>query len=368
MIVLLIGLILGALAAEYWSFVHGTDGLSYGMDTDRRVVEPEEIFELTTVVENRKRFMVPYLKISERMPRDLTLVKEDHAMPLSVRGKYEVSSQCYLAGRQRLELRRPARISRRGRYGFSGATLFAGDFLGIWGKSRNFPCSHDIVVKPRACTSPDLEETLGGFLGEVSVRRFWMEDPMFLLGYRDYTGREPMRSISWTMTAKTGRLTVKDFDHTAEPTCTVICDVAGKTLRAMGTEKQEACFSLTRTVCERLEEKGFTYGFLSNAMISGSGATLQEVFPGKGQAHLQGILEILGRATGYYDKRRDAETLLRRLLSVRTPGRACVVISLEGGAGCEGLLRRLEETTGCRTLVLSPEDMGKEERYGAETA
>lgn len=368
MIILLIGLILGALAAEYWSFAHGRDGLSYTIEPDRRLVEPDEIFRLFSVVENTKGFMVPFLRIDESMPRNLSLMEEGLVKPLSGRGNYEISSQCYLGGRQRVELCRRAKISRRGRFSFAGATLFAGDFLGISGKSKDFPCYRDIVVKPRPWSSPALEETLGGFLGEISVRRFWMEDPMFLMGYRDYTGREPMRDISWTMTAKAGRLTVKEFDHTAEPSCTVVCDVAGKSLQAMGSREQEACLSMARTVCEKLEERGFTYGFISNAMISGSGATLQEVFPGKGNAHLQGILEILGRATGYFDKRRDLNYLLHRLLSVRTPGRACIVISMEGAEYSEGMIRKLEEATGCRVLVLTPPEMGREESHGSETA
>ena len=45
-------------------------------------------------------------------------------------------------------------------------------------------------------------DVLSGFLGDVSVRRFIYEDPVLTTGFREYTGREPMKHISWTQSAR----------------------------------------------------------------------------------------------------------------------------------------------------------------------
>ena len=51
---------------------------------------------------------------------------------------------------------------------------------------------------PRRAASPSFDMLLGGMIGDISVNRFIFEDPMLTIGFSDYTGREPMRDISWT--------------------------------------------------------------------------------------------------------------------------------------------------------------------------
>ena len=48
----------------------------------------------------------------------------------------------------------------------------------------------------------ELEEMLGGFLGELSVNRYLYEDPILTAGYRPYTSGDPMRSIAWKQSVR----------------------------------------------------------------------------------------------------------------------------------------------------------------------
>ena len=106
---------------------------------------------------------------------------------------------------------------------------------------------------------------LTDIFGEVSVRSFLYEDPMLVMGYRDYTGREPLRSISFPMTAKRNQLTVKEFDHTREEMVDVIFDVSYKGEIDHYFIQQEAMFSVVRTICEAFEQKGIGYRLITNA-------------------------------------------------------------------------------------------------------
>lgn len=353
MIILLIGLLLAALAVQRYSLEHVLDRLAYRMELDRKLVEPDEAFEIKTTVENHKRMMVPFLRICERVPQELVLVEGDGLEKAEGRLQTaRIASECYLAGHQKAVFLRKASIGQRGWYGFSGATVIGGDFLGMAEKSMEVPRSLDLVVKPRIVEEPRLDEALGGFLGEVSVRRFWMEDPMFLSGYRDYTGREPMKNISWTMSARNNKLMVKEFDHTAEANCTVLLDISNHAFWEIEQEDIELCFSLARTVCEKLEKQGFTYGFLTNAVIGGPVGHIRELPQGRGPMHLEGILEALGRATSHFSE--HLEDLLWRVLGSRTPGRACILISLAEAEECSQMIARVREVTGYEVLVLGP--------------
>ena len=80
----------------------------------------------------------------------------------------------------------------------------------------------EVVVIPPRCENSNVLRTLGGFLGDISVRRFILEDPLLTVGFREYTGREPMKSISWTQSARVGRPLVKQYDHTVDATVTVL--------------------------------------------------------------------------------------------------------------------------------------------------
>lgn len=369
MIVILIGLLIAAYIAQYYSLEHGLDRVSYRMDMRRGAVEPGELFELRTTVENRKWLMIPFLKIQEKVPKEMAILEGDGMVKDN--GAYQSArlvAECYLGRWQKVELLRQVAIEKRGWYGFYGVTLSAGDFLGLSSRSMDISQSREIVVKPRPAVSQNLDKVLGGFLGEISVRRFWMEDPMYLSGYRDYSGREPMKSISWMMTAKNNRLMVKEFDHTAELTCTVLLDTSYRAFWEIEESSIEQCFSIARTVCESLEAQGFTYGFMTNATVAGYMGIIHEKFQGKGAAHLEEILEMLGRADCHFNE--HLAGLLQRVLAGRTPGRACILISLSEVDECKHMIERIRDLTGCEVLILRPDVLANQTQeegkaYGA---
>jgi uncharacterized protein (DUF58 family) len=69
-------------------------------------------------------------------------------------------------------------------------------------------------------------------------------------GYRDYSGREPLKQISWNQSAKAGRLIVRQNDYTADHAAVVIVNIDPTSRRLM-----EQCLSMTSTVCRMLEQQ-----------------------------------------------------------------------------------------------------------------
>ncbi len=354
MLVFVIVLVALAAAAQFWSLRHALDGVEHHSAPDRKLTEPEETFSLVNTVTNRSRRFIPYLQVSQVVPTELSVL--DDRAQINTRGQNynTLSYTLWLMPRQTWRQALPVSLSKRGRYVFSDATLHGGGFLGVDETVEYVHQYEEIVVIPTRCQAPRLDATLGGFLGDRSVDRFILEDPVLTLGFREYTGREPMKSISWTQSARAGQLMVKKYDYTLELTATVLLNI--ETTRAEGWEKRlEQCFSLTRTVCEALEEKRIPYRFVTNAGAAGALSQWSQVSDGLGGGHLSTILEGLGRAT--YDPLRPFVMTLDRCARHAEQGRTHILITPQREGDWLPALRRLEQLSGSPALILTPEEV-----------
>ena len=349
-------LLLIALAAflQYWSMGHSLDGLEHLCFPDRPLVEPDEVFHLVNRVTNRTRRFVPWLRVSQVIPKELTLLDGARSVTPYNGDHNALNYAVYLLPRQtwRQELR--ATMSRRGRYPLTNTVLQGGGFLGF-NELVGYTTQHEeIIVLPARCADPGLQNTLGGFLGDRSVDRFIQEDPVLTLGFREYTGREPMKHISWTQSARSGQLMVKKFDYTLEPTAAVLLNIDAD--RTEGWEDRlEKCFSMARTVCEALEEQRIPYRFVTNAAAAGAISLWSQVSDGLGDRHLTTILEGLGRAG--YDPLRSFDQMLEQAARSAEQGRTHILITPEPDPRRSHGIRRLEQLCGTRLLVLTAEEV-----------
>lgn len=360
MLIFLFVLLVVGYLAERWSLDHGLDGVTYSLTPDRLTVDPGEAFRITTRIGNRKRMPVSFLKVQELLPRDIKLSDEDG---LTVRRDEEnarLTSTLYLGGRKTSERTLEATLPRRGRYFFRGCTLYGGDFLGLSQDVQYVTQNAEVVVYPARCESEEVTSVLGGFLGDISVQRFILEDPVLTVGFREYTGREPFRAISWAQSARAGQLMVKQYDYTAEPSVTVILNVEHKgELTHELADQIEQCYSIARTACEALEDSGIRYDFLTNATAAGALGVWSAVEEGLGPRHLGTVLEGLGRAT--YDKTATFDRLMARSMRRTDAGRGRIVITPELLPEHQLALDKLQALRGGAIQVLTPAPAAEEE-------
>lgn len=348
----LIVLVLGAVLLQRYSLQHSLDHVGFDTGVSQIIVDPDESFDIVSTISNGGRMPVFFLRVQEVLPLDISLAGEGFDLRRD-RDTTRISYSCYLWPRQRLERRVRASLPRRGRYFLRGANLAGGDFLGLRENYQKVSLLREIVVMPRPAARPDLSETLGGYLGDRSVNRFIMEDPVLTLGFREYTGREPQKSISWPVSARSGRLMVKKYDYTIEQTATVLlnveCDADG---RQFDPERIEGCYSLARSVCEELEERGIQYSFVTNASAAGAVGLWNRIDDGLGQSHLLAILEGLGRAA--YTRTEPFDATLSRAARRASQGRCHIVITPRDAACYSHGLMRLRELSGQDVLTLYP--------------
>lgn len=249
-----------------------------------------------------------------------------------------------LRGRRSLTRNVTVAFDKRGVYQIGAYQLSAGDLLGFR-ESKCHGTGQKVVVMPQLSRQQAAMDAVGGFLGDVSVRRFILEDPILTVGFRDYTGREPLRAISWTRTARSGTLQVKQYDHTAERHVVVLLNTEG----ADGPQLEE-CLRLTRSVCERLEQQKIPYGFRTNANLPGPVGKVHAMVEGLGERHLNTILYGLGCADGtcFHSFR----YLTQQTLKKRKSSESYIVITPDDTGSARHCIQALSAAVGNPVCVL----------------
>lgn len=352
MVFFLLVLLAVAAALQAWWMAHALDGVSHLHYAEPSVTEPDAPFLLVTQLTNSGRRFIPFVLISEELPAVLRVPEHGVRLRDGAAGGRRMESTVFLMPRQRWTRRLPVSLPARGRYVLRGATLSGGDFLGIGENTRYFPQTREVIVLPRRWTDSARLDTLGGFLGDVSVSRFIFEDPVLTLGFREYTGREPQKMISWTESARMGRLMVKNYDHTLDLSVSVLMSVEVPEDGDFG-EKLEQCFSLARSVCETLERRHIGYRFFTNACALGAPMLWSHISEGMGGGHLTTILEGLGRAS--YESLGLFSDILGQAARTAEPGRCHILLAPFLTAPLRAGAASLRARTGGAVLILTPD-------------
>lgn len=320
---------------------------------DERLVDPDEKFHLDLTLQNTGRHYVLFARLEEQLGKAFRVYDQSARTRVNLEGGTDVSFSTWLRPHQEIKFRIPVSISARGLYPLSPLKLSSGDFLGLDEQVRRAGQFRAVVVAPKEANDQRFADVLSGFLGDVSVRRFIHEDPVLTTGFREYTGREPMKHISWTQSARGQGLMVKKFDYTAEPRVSVLLNTDSD------AENREAllekCYSLARTVCRILEEQGVQYDFITNADLAGfaDGAN-HEIGEGLGANHFAAVLDCLGRAT-YYRAFTSERLLAKSIDSQLTRGR--ILITPSDDFDASRTLGQLRELSGGNLLILQADEV-----------
>lgn len=352
MLVFILALVILACAAEFVLTKDSLRDVKEDLRPEVNVAEPGQVFHLIVTLENNGRRYLWFLRFSFFLPEEIQPQDLEHFTPrLDGRGG-TITCTTWLRPHQTAEFRIPVRIEHRGRYVFRPLTVCGGDFLGIREEKRRYERFREVVVAPRESVEADLSAVMGGFLGDCSVRRFLYEDPILTAGFREYTGQEPMKKISWAQSARGHGIMVKNNDYMVEPTMTVVLHAAARSGQQAG--EFESCLCLARTVCRQLEDRRIPYDLCTNAAAAG-GWYDEDGWPvprGFGSAHFDRVLELLGRTT---DTAARSDQAMLSFLAGEQTVRGRILITTASGMPEEGYLHRLRAASDGALLVLTPE-------------
>ena len=332
-------------------------GFSYAIHPEKKCVYPGEEFRMNTVLENDKWMPMLFIKLYEYMPSAINVYKDDRSKAV-LNEEYDQDTRVlvqslYLLPHQKAKRSFQASLDQRGRYLLGKTRVRCGDLFGLRERTEAFAAEEELVVFPKAVPIDVIEPGFGGYLGSLSVRRFIMPDPILTAGFREYSGSEPQKDISWTETLRRNALMVKQYDYTAEQKASVIVDITDGS-----REEIEACYGIARSIIEYLEQRRIYYGFYTNAEMNPRIKGRAIVPDGIGRVHKESIMETLGRAV--HSSFLSTDTLLSRTFGHMDEMRSYIYITPHPEYK-EETIRRYERRLNTRIFTIRSADFTAKE-------
>ncbi|HSH36625.1 DUF58 domain-containing protein, partial [Schnuerera sp.] len=300
------------------SMKYGLKNLKYRRTLSKNMIEIGEFFEVNTVIENKKPFPVTYLRITERFP---TVLDYSGNVDKEKIGDYfEFTTTLFVMPYQRVKRIYSFFGNKRGCFIFRNVDLKVGDFIGLNTSSITENYLHELVVLPKPL---DLDKNLvlyGSYYGQISVKRWIIDDPLMTVGIREYTGNEPEKHIHWPSSLKYGNLMVKNFDFTTEHSVNIILNVESAKPFWSNIEKDEieTCISLCRGIVEELEQNNIPYSFVNNSY---GGYKIDDIYSN----NYEYVLNSLGRVS--YGVAVEFETLINEIVNKRNSFTTFIIIT-----------------------------------------
>ncbi len=330
---------------EYLSLLGGTRNVKTDFVLSRTRSEPDEPIEMTETVENLGRIPITYFTTEIAFPAGANLPAGVTVVTNPVQST--VTDVFRLWWRQKVQRSMQFSVSKRGVYIVTGKRVARGDFLGLRTESVSMDLRRSVLIYPRRLEDAALLQALGQYCGELSARRWLIRDPILTLGVREYTGNEPMRTISWSQTARRGELMVREFDYTRSLNC---CVIFGNNGLARDEEKlMDRCCSMVRTVCEELIANGVETDLYLNAELAGYRRDPYRKVSAS-RSREEDVLDVLARAT--IASCCPMDTMISRMLPDLEGDRAFILVAPRDDWESQAALELLRSRTGQEVLFL----------------
>lgn len=267
-----------AIAAEYLTYsINGAKKLTYEARLEKSEVFEGENAVLIEEIDNRKRLPLPFVKTEILAPAFLDFGVKAEA---NKEGLCGIPSVFSLKGREKCKRVRRIKCTCRGVFEMGAASLYGSDLFGLGRFNLKVKdVMVNLTVLPAPLNAEDFYPDNRQLYGDISVRRFICEDPFLINGSHEYSGREPMNSISWSATARAGKLMALNKDFTTSAKILILLNFQRRDdiFTAAPRENCELLIKAAAFVMERAEEIGAEYALSINSV----GETL--VFSGAGE-------------------------------------------------------------------------------------
>jgi uncharacterized protein (DUF58 family) len=307
-------LILGVgTGARLWSRF-GLSGIRCYSAVDRAKVFPGEQLSLTVRAENAK-FLPVWLQMTVPVAGPLHPGSEEAAF----------TEESGLLWYQKARFQWDLVAQRRGVHRVGPPHIEAADIFGFFPRQREEHESLHVIVYPRLVPLRPISLPRRDFFG-VPGSKSPVQDPVYILGTRDYQHWRPARYIHWKASARHNRLQEKVFEPSEQEKVLLVVEVSHFS-RNNAQEGFEHTLEVVASLAVRLDQRGFAIGLVTNGAMAGGGPTIVPIARNPGQ--LPAILEALARL--HMEAKWDLIAMLRDAFELPW-GVSCVYFSYEEDA------------------------------------
>jgi uncharacterized protein (DUF58 family) len=164
------------------------------------------------------------------------------------------------------------------------------DLLGFYPREKRTEGDIHVVVYPRLVPLKPFSLPRRDFFG-VPGARSPVQDPIYILGTRDYQHWRPSRHIHWKASARHNRLQEKVFEPSEQEKVLLAVEVS-QFERADASPSFERTLEVVGSLAVRFHRRGYALGLVTNGVVEGGPSVLPI---GRSPQQLPSILEILAR-------------------------------------------------------------------------
>lgn len=237
----------------------------------RQSVDHHHVFSgedvmLSISIENRKLLPLPWLQVENKITPSLALVPRKTLRMHAVK-RDTLNSTWLLWSFQRVTRHYRLRCEKRGFHTFGPVRLGSSDPFGWLERDLLVPATETLLVYPPLVpiAAPGLAPV--NPLGEKTLPRPLLEDPLRVSGIRDYVPGDDPRRIHWKATAHVGALKSKMYEPPALRRLLILLDVWNyqQQTRQTDTELQEFTISAAASLAMWALDEGYMVGLLANS-------------------------------------------------------------------------------------------------------
>lgn len=209
---------------------------------------------------------------------------------------------------------------RRGVYQIGPLHVLAGDLFSFFQKHQRERETHSILIYPRLVPLKSISLPRRDFFG-VPRAKSPVQDPIYILGTRDYQQGQPSKYIHWKASARHNRLQEKVFDSSVREKVLLAVNVDSFARRS-AEEDYERALETVASLAVRLDQEGHSVGLVANGTAKGRASAIVPV--ARNYQQVSALLEVLARLE--MRPAGDLKDLLRHSLALAW-GISCVYFS-----------------------------------------
>lgn len=259
-IVFLLGVLAVGTLWEIFYRLQWAKDISVKLWFDTDAVYAGQETKLYEKIENRKRMPIPVLEVGFHIRKEIDFIDVENTNVSDYLYKRDVFA---VLGRQKITREIPVKCTKRGKYTASDADITTYTLLYRKHYSKKFQTTAQIYVYPKMTDVSQIVTMCERLLGTQQCARRLYEDPFAFRTIRGYTTDDPMKSINWKASAKTGVLMVNTFDSVQSQKAMIFLDVEDTGILKY-EELVEESIALAASVIRRLLRQNTEVGFAYN--------------------------------------------------------------------------------------------------------
>ncbi|HEX4205832.1 MAG TPA: DUF58 domain-containing protein [Ktedonobacteraceae bacterium] len=258
-------LILVLLLTDVWSH-YCLHSLRYRRRLSEQRANFGEQVTFTLSIENAKLLPLPWLEVHERVPQTLVVSDGKSTTGSGTLLKLLFSVRWY----ERVSRRYTVACTARGVHTFGPTEVFSGDAFGFVKRQMRLDARDYLLVYPLVAPLTSFGLPARHPFGDRTVPRHLLEDPLRIVGVRDYTYGDSLRRVNWKATARTLQLQSNIYESTTTYTLVLFLNIASMLDMHYGfrPDFQELQVCVAASMASWAIEQDYAVGLHANTYMS----------------------------------------------------------------------------------------------------